>query len=52
MLIILILFGFIVCSIVDKFGFVVGFVGGMLVILGGLGFIGGIIVGFLVGYLI
>ena len=50
-MIIPVLAGFISRSISDKPGFAAGLVGGMLAISGGSGFIGGIIVGFLAGYL-
>ena len=51
-LIIPILAGFIARSIADKPGFAAGLVGGMLAISGGSGFIGGIIAGFLAGYVV
>lgn len=56
---ILVLVGYIVYSIVDKLGFVLGMIGGYIVVIGsfydsvsGVGFFGGIIVGFLVGYVV
>ncbi len=50
-LIIPILAGYIARSIADKPGFAAGLVGGMLAISGGSGFLGGIIAGFLAGYI-
>ncbi|MDO5375200.1 MAG: fructose-specific PTS transporter subunit EIIC [Staphylococcus rostri] len=49
-LIVPILAGYIARSIADKPGFAAGLVGGMLAVTGGSGFIGGIIAGFLAGY--
>lgn len=48
----LVLVGFIVLSIGDCFGLIVGFVVGVLVNIGGVGFLGVLIGGFLVGYVI
>lgn len=49
---VLILFVYIVEGIVKWFGLVVGFVGGLIVNIGGIGFLGGILFGFFVGYFI
>lgn len=51
-LFILIFGGYIVFSMVDKFGLVFGMIGVYLVNEIGVGFIGGIIVGFLVGFVV
>src|SRR3954470_16910791 len=47
-----ILAGFIAMSIADRPGFAAGMVGGMLATSGGAGFLGGLVAGFLAGYLV
>lgn len=51
-LIVPILAAFIAMSIADRPGFAAGAVGGMLAASGGAGFLGGIIAGFLAGYVV
>lgn len=51
-LMIVVFVGYVVFLIVDCLGLVVGFIGGMLVIIVGVGILGGIVVGFFVGYVV
>ncbi|GAA3325343.1 hypothetical protein GCM10020331_056830 [Ectobacillus funiculus] len=47
-----VLAGFIAMSIADRPGFVAGMVGGLMASTGGAGFLGGLIAGFLGGYIV